>query len=225
MKPHLIALMVVASTFALRNEAAAQDSRQTPVASEPAGRQDITPTPGLAHWKRVPIPSANHLGRMQWHVNAETKTLLCDGDGGHDALVYQSKLSNFVFSVQCRFTKLADTARGYNSGIFVRSSSDLEIWHQCQLGSKSGGFFFGVTPEKGKKTYFNLEKMLKEQQVKEAGDWNTIEIAARGTKLTARINGAVQSEFDQCGLPEGFIGLEAEGYRIEFRNLKLKPLN
>ena len=29
-------------------------------------------------------------------------------------------------------------------------------------------------------------------------------------------------EFEDCGLPRGLIGLEGEGYRIEFRNLKIK---
>jgi hypothetical protein len=27
-----------------------------------------------------------------------------------------------------------------------------------------------------------------------------------------------------CEVPKGYLGLEAEGYRVEFRNLKLKEL-
>ena len=38
------------------------------------------------------------------------------------------------------------------------------------------------------------------------------------------MNGAVVSEFDECEVRKGYVGLEAEGYRIEFRNLKLKVL-
>jgi hypothetical protein len=42
--------------------------------------------------------------------------------------------------------------------------------------------------------------------------------------LTLWVNGAVTCEFAECGQPEGHVGLEGEGYRIEFRNLKVKPL-
>jgi len=34
----------------------------------------------------------------------------------------------------------------------------------------------------------------------------------------------VTSEFSGCEVPRGHIGLEAEGYRIEFRNIKVKRL-
>jgi hypothetical protein len=38
------------------------------------------------------------------------------------------------------------------------------------------------------------------------------------------VNGEVTSELDNTDVTKGYIGLEAEGYRIEFRNLKLKSL-
>jgi hypothetical protein len=50
------------------------------------------------------------------------------------------------------------------------------------------------------------------------------EIRCEGKKITLSVNGAVTSEFTQCEVPRGYIGLEAEGYRIEFRNLKLTGL-
>jgi hypothetical protein len=61
-------------------------------------------------------------------------------------------------------------------------------------------------------------------RVKLAGEWNTIEVTARGRTLTMWVNGAVTCEFTDCGLARGRLALEAEGYRIEFRNLKVKPL-
>ena len=61
-------------------------------------------------------------------------------------------------------------------------------------------------------------------RVKPAGDWNVIEVTAKGKVLTLWVNGAVTCQFDGCGVPEGRIGLEGEGYRVEFRNLKVKVL-
>ncbi len=60
--------------------------------------------------------------------------------------------------------------------------------------------------------------------VKPVGEWNTFEVTARGRTLTLWVNGAVTCQFDNCGQPRGHIGVEGEGYRIEFRNLKVKEL-
>ena len=43
--------------------------------------------------------------------------------------------------------------------------------------------------------------------------------------LTLNVNGAVVSEIAGIALRRGYIGLEAEGYEITFKNLKLQPLN
>jgi hypothetical protein len=47
---------------------------------------------------------------------------------------------------------------------------------------------------------------------------------ARGRTLSLWVNGAVTSEI-AVDVPRGHFGLEAEGWRIEFRNLKTKPLD
>ena len=61
-------------------------------------------------------------------------------------------------------------------------------------------------------------------RVKPAGQWNTMEVTARGKTLTLWVNGAVTCQFHNCGQEKGHVGLEGEGYRIEFRNLKVKEL-
>jgi hypothetical protein len=38
------------------------------------------------------------------------------------------------------------------------------------------------------------------------------------------VNGTVVNEFHDCEVPSGYLGLEAEGYSIEFRNVQLKRL-
>ena len=42
--------------------------------------------------------------------------------------------------------------------------------------------------------------------------------------MTLWVNGAVTNRWDDCQVPRGHVGLEAEGLRIEFRNVKLKPI-
>jgi hypothetical protein len=42
--------------------------------------------------------------------------------------------------------------------------------------------------------------------------------------MILRVNGFETSVWRDCEVPKGHVGLEAEGFRIEFRNLKVKPL-
>lgn len=49
-------------------------------------------------------------------------------------------------------------------------------------------------------------------------------ITAQGATLLSWVNGAAVSEYKYCSVGKGHLGLEAEGFRIEFRNLKVKPL-
>ncbi len=203
---------------------AADDVKSTKSALEadPKGWIDIMPPADLKGWSRVPVPPKAKLGRAQWHVDTERKVLVCDGDGGHDMLLFDEVLGDAIFHFEFRYTK-KDGLKGYNSGAYVRNSPDGAIWHQAQFGDANGGFLFGVTPQaEGKPKFFR--KPVKDGRVKPAGEWNTMEMTARGKTITLWVNGAVTCQFDACGRPRGHVGLEGEGYRIEFRNLKVKKL-
>lgn len=191
---------------------------------EPQGWTDILPPVDLKGWYRVPVPPTGQLGRNQWHVDGEKQVLICDGDGGHDMLLFDREFGDAVLHFEFRYSKI-DGKTGYNSGAYVRNSRDGAIWHQAQFGDASGGFLFGETPAADNpKKFFSLNKQVTDSRVKPAGEWNTLEITAVGKRLTLWVNGAVTCQFEECGLEKGQLGLEAEGYRIEFRNLKVKPL-
>ena len=192
--------------------------------SDPQGWMDILPPADLKGWYRVPVPPTGQLGREQWHVNGEKKVLICGGDGGHDMLLFDKEIGDAIFHFEFRYTKIEGKA-GYNSGAYVRNSKDGAIWHQAQFGDANGGYLFGETlGANDKKKWFNLSKQVADSRVKPAGEWNTLEVTAMGKALTLWINGAVTCQFEDCGREKGYVGLEGEGYRIEFRNLKVKVL-
>lgn len=192
--------------------------------SNPEGWEDILPTADLKGWSRVPVPPGGQLGRQQWHVDADKKLLICDGDGGHDMLLLDREIGDAVFHFEFRYTKI-EGKTGYNSGAYVRNSKDGAIWHQAQFGDASGGYLFGESPQPGgQKKFFTLNKQVTEGRVKPVGEWNTMEITAQGKVLTLWVNGAVTCQFEDCGSAKGWLGLEGEGFRIEFRNLKVKSL-
>jgi hypothetical protein len=190
---------------------------------EPAGFIDVQPAADLAGWTRGPWPVTAELGPQQWSVDPTSKHLVCDGKGGHEWLRLDREMGDAVFHVEWRFTPV-EGADKYNSGVLARTAKDLTYWHQAQVGGARAGFLFGLTPVNGQPQRVNLSDRLTDFRVKPAGEWNAYEITARGKTLSLWVNGAVTSEMT-IDVPRGHFGLEAEGWRIEFRNLKLKPLD
>lgn len=56
------------------------------------------------------------------------------------------------------------------------------------------------------------------------GEWNTYEITCSGDTMTLVVNGVQQNRATKIGATEGHIALQSEGAPIEFRNVKLTPL-
>ena len=220
----LAAFFMLAGFWAFSCQAQDAKAAETKSALEtdPKGWVDVLPPADLKGWYRVPVPPTGKLGREQWHVDG--KTLICDGDGGHDMLLTDKEYGDAIFHFEFCYTKV-EGKKGYNSGAYVRNSKDGAIWHQAQFGDAKDGYLFGQTDgTDGKKKNFNLGKMVKDMRVKPAGEWNTLEVSARGKTLTLWVNGAVTCQFEDCGTAKGHIGLEGEGYRIEFRNVQVKEL-
>jgi len=193
--------------------------------TDPGGWVDLLSNKTLSDWTRIAIPPGAPLKDLSpWTLDPSTGNMVCDGDkAGHEMLRYNREFINFVLHVEFRFTKLEVDAK-YNSGVFVRNSADGSVWHQAQVGSASGGYLFGNTLVNGAPQRVNLRDQVKENRVKAAGEWNTFEVRAEGSKISLWVNGAVTSEFVQCEVLRGYVALEAEGYKIEFRNVKLKQL-
>jgi hypothetical protein len=208
--------------------APAPDSEPEPSALEraPEGWTDLLAEskPDLKGWTRGPIPPGGKLSdETQWNLDSATGHLVCEGNRGHDWLRWDKELGDFVYHVEWRFTPVAGK-KGYNSGIYVRNSADAKIWHQAQTGDGSGGYLFGDTLVDGQLKRVNLSKQILAKRVKPAGEWNTYEITCKGKDVTLWVNGGVTCEWPDCQVPKGHVGLEAEGWRIEFRNVKVKPL-
>lgn len=216
--------LMLAAVICVGNTSAAEPSPSA-FEKDPGAWVDIMPNHTLKGWSRVAVPPGAALGKQQWHVEDKGGLLVCDGDGGHDMLLCEREFGDAVFHVEFRYTKVEGKS-GYNSGIYVRNNADGSIWHQAQVGDANGGYLFGETSSAdGKKKSFSTSKEVNDSRVKPAGEWNTVEINAKGSTLSLWINGAVTCEINDCGAPTGLVGVEGEGYRIEFRNLKVRKLD
>lgn len=219
---------ILSGVFALPLLGADAPDCATPSALEkdPEGWVDLLKDvgPDLTGWTRGPIPPTGKLNpKSQWSFDPKTGILLCEGNGGHEWLRWDKEMADGIFHVEWRFTPVPGK-KGYNSGIYARNSADASTWHQAQTGDASGGFLFGESPVSGTLKRQTFAKQLKAQPVKPAGEWNTFEITSKGHQLTLWANGHVSAEWPACEAPKGYVGLEAEGWKIEFRNVKLKDL-
>jgi hypothetical protein len=191
--------------------------------SDPKGWLDITPSANLKGWSRVAIPPGGKLSaKNPWSVAADGQTLVCDGVGVHEMLLWDKDVADGIFHVEWRFKKIEDK-KGYNSGVYVRNSPDGAVWHQAQVGSKNVGFLFGDTLVGGTKKRVRIDDKSP-QRGHEAGAWHTYEITCRGKTISLWINGAFTTVWNDCEVASGRLGMEAEGWHIEFKNLRFKPL-
>jgi Domain of Unknown Function (DUF1080) len=219
-------VFVLAVVFAA-SAAVARDDSTSALERDPKGWTDLLAKAGpeLKGWTRATLPARGKLSaRSQWSLDEATGHLICDGNGPHEWLRWDEELSDGIFHVEWRFT-IVPGKKGYNSGVYARNSADATIYHQAQTGDASGGYLFGNTKVDGTPKRFNLSKQHPETRVKPAGEWNVFEITCRGKEMTLWVNGAIVNEWHDCELPNGYVGLEAEGFRIEFKNVKVKPLD
>jgi hypothetical protein len=220
-----LAISVLLTAFLTSTITAGYDDRSA-LERDAQGWTDLLAQAGpeLKGWTRAPLPAKGKLSaRSQWSLDAATGHLICEGNGGHEWLRWDKELSDCIFHVEWRFTVIAGK-KGYNSGVYARNSADGTIYHQAQTGDASGGYLFGNTTVGGTAKRFNLSKQNPESRVKPAGEWNVFEITCRGKEMTLWVNGAVVNQWPDCEVRAGYVGLEAEGFRIEFRNVKVKSL-
>ncbi len=235
----LLGFGLLVPTVQTQTQAPTPAPAQTPMAiqaptrsaleSDPKGWQDLFADKTMKDWIRGPLGAAGQLraGWMDepspWKMDPATGILLCEGDKvGHEWMRYATELADFVFHVEWRLTKV-DGEPAYNSGVYVRSSVDGKTWHQAQ-GTMAGGFLFGAATVDGAVQRFNLRQSMSENRIKPAGEWNIYEVRAVGRQISLWVNGAVTSEYKECAVPSGYVGLEAEGYRVEYRNVQVKPV-
>lgn len=202
---------------------AAPLAAQSALEQEPEGWVDLLPDQALKGWTRIPVPPTDGVRpELQWKVDPANGLLVCRGDVQHEWLRYDKELTDFILHVEWRF-KPKEGQPSYNSGVGVRMSPYIEIWHQAQTGPR-GGYLFGNTFRDGFLQRVSLSKEMSENRVRPAGEWNTYEVRCQGDVISLWVNGATVNVWKGVQVRKGYIGLEAEGYEITFRNIKLKEL-
>lgn len=124
----------------------------------------------------------------------------------------------------------ADANPKSNSGVFVHVHGADAIWPpgiECQLASGNAGQLIGTdVAMPGVPVSNNKPRAAKlaASSEKPFGEWNTYEIYCRGDTVEVTVNGVKQNHVEKISVTAGAIGLQMEGYPVEFRNVWLEPL-
>ena len=136
----------------------------------------------------------------------------------------------------------ADMPRGF---LLTRESYDdfelrAEIWTTPE---SNGGVLFRITNPKDPGIENGYELNINDKradqrgrtgaivnvatplvQVDSGNRWTTIEITAKGTHLTAKLNGVVTADVDDAKYASGPVSLQAAGGLVRYRNVQIRRL-
>lgn len=130
---------------------------------------------------------------------------------------------NFTLTVEWRWTKVAA-----NSGVLIHIQPNDTVWPKCfQVQQKAdaagdiicmNGLWANECTDKVK---FTVPKK-KPSNEKPLGEWNAMKIISKNGTLEVFVNGELQNKITGMTAKKGFIGFQAEGKPMEFKNLKIK---
>ena len=142
----------------------------------------------------------------------EDGNLILTGEGGNGWLRSAKKYGDFELSIEWK-TDLKDAAGTIE---FTRAAaSDRPVM--------TSGFQLNLL--KGKEGW---SKELKDApgrpDLVKPGEWNLFEFRAKGRELALKINGKEAWKAVHDEPVAGYIGIQAEGYRFAFRNIRVRVL-
>jgi len=142
------------------------------------------------------------------------------------------KYSNYHLHIEWRYPE-----EPTNSGVFLHTNKPDKIWiahYQAQLKHENAGDFIvhgvGVSATLGDSVYVSTEDYkplipkMNDSNEKKAGEWNSYDITCKDNTIEIMVNGLLQNKAYNCSLTEGAIGMQAEGSKIQFRNLWIKKI-
>lgn len=144
----------------------------------------------------------------------------------------KKEYENYILHVEWRYPESPT-----NSGIFIHTTGTEKIWpihYQCQLKHLFAGDFIvqdvGLSAAVRDTVYISTEKVkpiapkMKPSNENQPGEWNSCDIVCKGNTVEVKINGLLQNYATQCSITKGGIGLQAEGSKIQFRNIWIEKI-
>ena len=130
--------------------------------------------------------------------------------GGKPHLASAQEFGDFELRLEWRGLK-----EKYNSGLYIRSGKNVGS-NQLNLAYRNEGAPVGVKLE-GAKAVPDLQKP--------AGEWNEWRVLVVGDSVKFECNGKPAWEAKGLKPAKGYIGMQAEGAAMEFRNIRIRAID
>ena len=151
-----------------------------------------------------------HDGKADWRV--ENGAIVVES-GEKGLLCTTSRFADYVFEAEFRCPKET------NSGIFLRTplapTDPAKDCYELNIAAPE------VSP-------FSTGAFVNRQKVEasfDTSEWRSFTVTAEGPKFTVQVDGKeVLAYDDPQPIPSGHIGLQLNSGRVEFRNLRIKPI-
>ena len=140
--------------------------------------------------------------------------------------------SNYQLHIEWRYPETPT-----NSGVFLHTTKPDKIWiahYQAQLKHENAGDFIvhgvGVSATVSDSVCVSTETVkpliakMHDANEKKAGEWNSYDITCKDNTIEIKVNGLLQNKATNCSLTKGAIGMQAEGSKIQFRNLWIQKI-
>ncbi len=162
---------------------------------------------------------------------AEDGVLLCEGEGG-GWLSTKDEFDNFDLELEFRVPP------GGNSGVFLRAPHQNDPAYagmEIQVLDDYAPEYADLKPTQYTGSIYDVVP-AKPRVTKKAGEWQKMQIVCDGRTVKVTLNGTpiVNANLDEHkdklpthpGLARttGYLGLQNHGSKLEYRNLKIRPL-
>jgi Domain of Unknown Function (DUF1080) len=154
-----------------------------------------------------------------WKAHTQVNWQVVDGaitanEGENGLLCTTSEFADYLLKLEFR----ADDKT--NSGVFLRT---LPIVPKDKLTTDC--YELNIAPEENPFPTGSLVQRLKADGACQDAGWRTFEVTVQGDQVTVKYNDKQVLHYTDTGkLRRGHIGLQFNTGKIEFRNIKLKPL-
>lgn len=171
----------------------------------------LTGSVGLGQGARFDLNAWTVLGDANWTVADE----VVQADKGSGLLVTPIDHGDFQMTVEVWVDPDA------NSGVFIRCSDPRTI-------TATNAYEVNIYDKRADQSYrtgaiVNVAKPI--AKVDAGGKWNTLEITAKGSKMTVVLNGVTTvRDAEDARFAKGRIALQYGSGTVKFRNVRIRPL-
>jgi hypothetical protein len=198
-----------------------------PPAVDPSSTVDLFAGDSLAGWRWTPIVNENA-------PNAYTPQpggLVTSGGNELGYLMHDLEFTSFLLEVDYRYPE-ANPMKSGVAGLILRATPARELWprgvevrvQRKNVGDLRTFWSFPVEAEPRRSHPPFVNALRRDMERRDGQQWNHLEVRLVGGELTVRLNGEVVNAARVLEQEPGSIALRTEGGIVQWRNLRVTPL-